>query len=203
MQSLGGKLISSQRKAAALSTEAYALMEAGDEATLLDVAESIEAAAARALTILCDFSGIDLPSSPGVTTEGRAVGSRIVVEMNKEFVRSDLTARELRAIQALYTGGLIPLDVLYYALRSVNVIPVEYSLEDFRRLMDDPSQLYTDKAGERARKESLRNKVEVARISAHVDEPAYQPIAAPGAPAPEPAGPAPGGGNNPARGTFP
>lgn len=189
MQSLGGKLISAQRKAAALSTEAYALMEAGDEATLLDVAESVEAAAARALTILCDFSGIELPTAPGVDSEGRNISNKIVVEMNKEFVRSELTARELRAIQALYTGGLIPLDVLYYALRNVNVIPVEYSLEEFRALIGQPDQMYVDREAEAAR----RNRVEVARVSAHVDEPALQPVPAPGQPS----------NNNPASGSAP
>ena len=135
MQSLGGKLISAQRKAAALSSEAYSLMETGDEATLLNVAETCERALARALTIMADFLAIEIPR-----------GEAIVVEMNKEFVRSELTARELRAIQALYTGGLIPLDVLYYALRSVNVIPIEYSLEDFTAMLNRPEQKYTPPA---------------------------------------------------------
>ena len=196
MQSLGGKLISSQRKAAALSSEAYALMEAGDEATLLDVAEQVERGMAKALTIMADFHGVDMAA---------AGGEKILVEMNKEFVRSDLTARELRAIQALYTNGLIPLDVLYYALRSVNVIPIEYTLEDFQRMMADKSQLYPDATGAEARKEALRNKVELARISAHVDEPALQPIPAPGQPPQPSAAPpvnpfTPRDSNNPRRG---
>lgn len=226
MQSLGGKLISSQRKAAALSSEAYALMEAGDEATLMDVAEQLERGIAKALTFMADFYGIEFPSAGTVDAEGRTVDTTIQVEMNKEFVRSDLTARELRAIQSLYTSGLIPLDVLYYALRSVNVIPIEYTLEDFRRMMDDKSQLYSDTAGEQARKDALKNKIEAARIAAHVDEPAYQPIPAPGhepaapiivqpgqppsgAPVvpgggkPPAGGPPAGGGNNPKAGSFP
>jgi len=188
MQSLGGKLISSQRKAAALSTEAYALMEAGDEATLLDVAENCEAGVARALTILADFQGIQLPASrpnsPTVTdAEGRPLATSILCEMNKEFVRSDLTARELRAIQSLYTSGIIPLDVLYYALRSVNVIPIEYTLEDFKRLLSSPDQTYPDPTGEKARRESLQNRIATARIAAHVDEPPLAPKPAPGQPA--------------------
>jgi hypothetical protein len=68
--------------------------------------------------------------------------AEFVVELNKEFVRTDLTARELRAIQSLYERQIIPLDVLYYALREVNVIPVEYSLEDFTKMMGDKKQLY-------------------------------------------------------------
>ncbi len=171
MQSLGGKLISSQRKAAALSSEAYSLMEAGDEATLLDVAEQVERAMALVLTVLADFEGIDIPAKQA-----------IVVEMNKEFVRSDLTARELRAIQALYTGGLIPLDVLYYALRSVNVIPIEYSLEDFKAMLATPGQVHADPTGAVQAAAERAAKLEAARIAAHVDLPALQPIPAPGQP---------------------
>jgi hypothetical protein len=146
-------------------------MESGDEATLLDVSENVERGMARCLTVLADFLAVELPAT--VTAEdGTTKPGGIVVEMNKEFVRSDLTARELRAIQSLYTSGLIPLDVLYYALRSVNVIPIEYTLEDFTAMMGDSKQLYPDPTGAEARREALRNKVEVARISAHVDEPA-------------------------------
>jgi hypothetical protein len=199
MQSLGGKLISSQRKAAALSSEAYALMETGDEATLLDVAQQVERAMAKALTYLADFRAIELDPRPTVNQEtGAVINNLIVVEMNKEFVRTDLTARELRAIQSLYTTGLIPLDVLYYALRSVNVIPIEYTIEDFRSMMADKSQLYPDATGKQQRDDALRNRVEVARISAHVDEPAKATPTPPGnsgSPQPQGTGNNPFGGN--------
>ena len=190
MQSLGGKLISSQRKAAALSSEAYSLMEQGDEATLLDIAESTEAGLALALEYLCDFRGIDLNAAGN--------SAPILVEMNKEFVRSDLTARELRAIQSLYTTGLIPLDVLYYALRNVSVIPVEYSLDDFKALMARKDQLYPDPTGQQQRADALQNKIDVARISAHLDEPALVPTPVdtgpgPNAPTPEETGASPNG----------
>jgi len=132
MQSLGGRLISSTRRAAAMSSEAWQLLETGDEATLLDVAETMDAGFARVLSILAHIRGdISDPDKSG-----------IVAEFNKEFVRSDLTARELRALQALREGGHIPEDVMYYALRSVNVIPIEYTLEEFKALMDKKDQKY-------------------------------------------------------------
>ncbi len=190
MQSLGGKLISSQRKAAALSSEAYDLMEQGDEATLLDIAQQTERGMARALEHLADFRGVQLAAAPTEDPQGNVINNRVVVEMNKEFVRTDLTARELRAIQSLYTSGLIPLDVLYYALRSVNVVPIEYTLEDFKALLGTPGQQYADPTGAEARRDVLQNKVEVARIAAHVDEPAIAP----------PAGNGSGAFNNPPNG---
>lgn len=132
MQSLGGRLISSTRRAAALSDEAWQLLETGDEATLLDVAEVLDEGLAQALSYLAHIRGdISDPEKSG-----------IVAEFNKEFVRSELTARELRALQSLYERGIIPLDVMYYALREVSVIPVEYSLEDFTALMKKKDQIY-------------------------------------------------------------
>jgi len=131
MQSLGGKLIPTQRKAAALSSEAYGLMESGDEVTLLDVVVQCE----RALTIALGYMN-DL--------QNNAPDPEALVELNKEFIRSELTAREVRAIQTLYERRLIPLDVLYYTLRQVGVVPQEYSLEEFKQLLGQPGQQYRD-----------------------------------------------------------
>jgi hypothetical protein len=131
MQSLGGKLISAQRRAAALSSEAWALLETGDEATLLDVALTLESGIGAALEILSEMKG-----------DALAKDAKFVVELNKEFMRSDLTAREIRALQSLYERQIIPLEVMYYALREVNVIPVEYSLDEFQRLLKRDDQLY-------------------------------------------------------------
>lgn len=115
-----------------MSDEAWQLLETGDEATLLDVAEQLDAGFALALSYLAHVRGdISDPAKSG-----------IVAEFNKQFVRSELTARELRALQSLYERGIIPLDVMYYALREVNVIPIEYSLEDFKKLMEKKDQKY-------------------------------------------------------------
>ena len=131
MQSLGGKMIPTQRKAAALSVEAYGLMEAGDEVTLLDIALQTESA----LTIAFRYAS-DLQNNSDVTGG--------LVELNKEFIRSQMTAREISALRALYESRMIPLDVMYYSLRQIGVVPMEYSLEDFKRLLNSPDQLYTD-----------------------------------------------------------
>jgi hypothetical protein len=132
MQSLGGRLISSTRRAAALSDEAWQLLETGDEATLMDVACTADEAMSTAIAYMGDIMG----QIPDMTDHG------VVVEFNKEFVRSELTARELRALQALRERGHIPEDVMYYALREVGVIPIEYTLEDFKALMARKDQQY-------------------------------------------------------------
>lgn len=133
MQSLGGRLISSTRRAAAMSNEAWSLLETGDEATLMDVAHCCDEACATAITYLGDIMGeVDDVRNSGVKAE-----------FNKEFVRSELTARELRALQSLAERGHIPEDVMYYALREVGVVPIEYSLEDFKGLLNTQSQIWT------------------------------------------------------------
>ncbi len=133
MQSLGGRLISSTRRAAAMSDEAWHLLETGDEATLMDIAVTSDEAMALALTYLGDIMG-EIPD---------ILKSPVVVEFNKEFVRSELTARELRALQALAERGHIPSDVMYYALREVGVVPIEYTLEDFRSLLEKQDQIWS------------------------------------------------------------
>jgi hypothetical protein len=134
MQSLGGRLISSTRRAAAMSDEAWHLLETGDEATLLDVAVTCDEGMSRAITYLGDIMG----EIPDLENSG------VAVEFNKEFVRSELTARELRALQALAERGHIPEDVMYYALREVGVVPIEYSLDDFKKLMGQKGQIWED-----------------------------------------------------------
>jgi hypothetical protein len=132
MQSLGGRLISSTRRAAAVSDEAWQLLETGDEATLMDVAATADEGMSLAVAYLGDIMG----NIPDITKHG------VAVEFNKEFVRSELTARELRALQALRERGHIPEDVMYYALREVGVVPIEYTLEDFQTLMARKDQQY-------------------------------------------------------------
>jgi hypothetical protein len=135
MQSLGGRLISSTRRAAAMSDEAWQLLETGDEATLMDVANVCDEGVAQALAYLGDILGAIPPEKVHKPKE-----AGILVEFNKEFVRSELTARELRALQALAERGHIPQDVMYYALREVGVVPIEYSLDDFRKLLAKEGQ---------------------------------------------------------------
>lgn len=135
MQSLGGRLITSQRRTASLTSEAYNVMEASDKATLMDVAYALERGMTRIFKMWADFAVISIPA---------AYNDKPLIELNKEFDNGELSAREIRAIQTLYERNLIPLDVLYYTLRQVGVIPMEYSLEEFRVLLEKDDQLYKD-----------------------------------------------------------
>lgn len=135
MQSLGGRLITSQRRTASLTSEAYNVMEASDKATLMDVAYAIERAVTRLFRHWAEFASVTL------STEFL---SKNLVEINKEFDNGELSAREIRALQTLYERQLIPLDVLYYTLRQIGVIPMEYSLDEFRVLLEQDDQLYKD-----------------------------------------------------------
>lgn len=145
MQSLGGKMIPTQRKAAALSSEAYGLMEAGDEVTLMDIALQTEQALSNAILFAMDMQNNPIESTTAQPINpNNPAAPTLYVELNKEFIRSELTAREVRAIQTLYERRLIPLDVLYYTLRQIGIVPMEYTLEDFKALLGQPNQLYNE-----------------------------------------------------------
>lgn len=135
MQALGGRLITSQRRTASLTAEAYGVMEMSDQNILMCVAQTLERAITRSLRHYAALAGITLAV---------ADLNRTFVEVNKEFDNGELSARELRAIQSLYERGLIPLDVLYYTLRQVGVIPMEYSLDEFKSLLGNKDQIYVD-----------------------------------------------------------
>ena len=138
MQSLGGRLITSQRRTASLTAEAYNVMEASDKATLMDCAYSLEYGIDRLFRWFAKFANVTIPA------QGDDQKAPRLVEINKEFDNGELSAREIRAIQTLYERNLIPLDVLYYTLRQVGVVPMEYSLEEFRVLLEKDDQLYKD-----------------------------------------------------------
>lgn len=173
MQSLGGRLISSARRAAAMSSEAWQLLETGDEATLLDIAQTMDQGAANLLSYMAHIRG-------DVT---RPEDANCKAEFNKEFVRTDLTARELRALQSLYERGIIPLDVMYYALREVSVIPIEYTLEDFKALLTKENQLFTPPPPQAPPLDP--NKTAAIRAQAKIAANAPAPVAQPTPPSPK------------------
>jgi hypothetical protein len=132
MASLGGKLISQSRRQAALSSNAWDLLSAGDEATLLDITQRADEAATSILRMLIEFTGVVL------TDEERA---ETFIELNKQFEGSELTAREIRAVESIYQSRLIPRQVLYNALREVAVIPPTMSEAEFFALLEDEENL--------------------------------------------------------------
>lgn len=132
MASLGGKLITQSRKQAAISSNAWELLSAGDEATLLDICQRADEAATKVLRMLVEFGGTSLNDAQKQET---------FVELNKQFEASELTAREIRAIESIYASRFIPKQVLYNALREVAVVPPTMTEEEFYALLDDEANL--------------------------------------------------------------
>jgi hypothetical protein len=132
MASLGGKLITQSRKQAAISSNAWDLMAAGDEATLLDITQRGDEGATQILRWLIEFAGTSLSDAQKDET---------FVELNKQFETGELTAREIRAIESIYASRAIPKQVLYNALREVAVIPPTMSEEEFYELLADEKNL--------------------------------------------------------------
>jgi hypothetical protein len=132
MASLGGKLITQSRKQAAISSNAWDLLAAGDEATLLGVTQCADEAGTKILQQLIQFTG---------TVITKEMEAKNYVELNKQFETSELTAREIRAIESIYKSRQIPKQVLYSALRDVSVIPPTMTEEEFFMLLNDEANL--------------------------------------------------------------
>ncbi len=53
------------------------------------------------------------------------------VEINQDFLSTPIGAREIRAIQMLYSDGFIPLSVLYEYFKKAEIIPSAMTQEEF------------------------------------------------------------------------
>lgn len=127
MFSLGGKLLSQQRKVAAQSDTMLELLKMGEEAILMSITDNLS----FGFTTLVGWMTWWETGSEGDCE----------IRLNQQFDAVAVDARELRAIQSLYESGLVPVDIMYVIFRNAGVVPVTVSLEDFRKLLKEPGQV--------------------------------------------------------------
>lgn len=60
-------------------------------------------------------------------------------EINTDFLSAQIGAREMRAIQLMYSEGLVPIDVLFDYLAKAQVISDDMEFQDFLDRMNDPN----------------------------------------------------------------
>lgn len=122
---LGGRMLGGGGAGAAESDNALAMKDRNEQALLLGVAYSMD----RGFTLLLrwwawwqDVTENDL--------------ANIKVETNKDFMLDKASAREFRAIQAMYLDGVIPIEVVYDYLKRACVIPDWLSMDEFKALIE-------------------------------------------------------------------
>lgn len=123
--SLGGRLLGTGGSGAAESDNALMMKDRNERSVLLSVAFSIDDGFTKLLQYWAawqDASDADI--------------AKISVETNKDFLLDKASAREFRAIQAMYMDGVIPIEVVYDYLKRADVIPDWLSIDEFTRLIN-------------------------------------------------------------------
>jgi hypothetical protein len=129
IQALGARLITPLKGLPAQSAVVYELQALGDAALLLQITNQVSKAMNQLMRWFLEWEQIVVSAYPSFSFVA-------------SFTDTKITARELRAILALYKEHAMPKDALYHTLREAGVLPPAMTLEDFKTLMDDPEQLW-------------------------------------------------------------
>jgi hypothetical protein len=127
ISALGGRLMSAQSRSTAESDNALKLKEGNERSILLNIVFSVSDGMTELLRQWLWWAGVDDPKD-------------VEVELNKEFLTDTLGARELRAVYAMYTDGVVPLTVLHFYLQKAEVIPEWLDVDLFKSMLDDESE---------------------------------------------------------------
>ena len=130
IQALGARLITPLKGLPAQSAVVYELQSLGDAAILLQLANQVAKTMDIIVKWMADWEQVLLPTP------------RPSFSFTASFTDTKVTARELRAILALYKEHAIPKDALYHTLREAGVLPPRMTLEEFKTLLDDPDQVW-------------------------------------------------------------
>jgi hypothetical protein len=123
--SLGGRMMGIRTQAVAESDNMLKMTERNEQSVLLQIAMAMDAQMTRVLrwwVFLAGAKGSDV--------------EKITLEFNKDFLFDSPGAREFRAIHAMYTDGILPIDVLYSYFKKASIIPDWMSMEEFKKQLD-------------------------------------------------------------------
>ena len=122
---LGGKLLGIRGQAVSESDNQVMIQERNEQAVLLNISLAMDRGASNLLAWWAWWQDVPMEEA-----------EEIDVEFNKEFLLTQIGARELRAVAGMYKDGHIPIEVLYDYLRRAEVVPEWMDMDEFQRLLD-------------------------------------------------------------------
>jgi hypothetical protein len=125
VSALGGRLLGGGHGGAAESDNALAMKDRNEQALLLGIAYSMDRGFTQLLRWWAWWQDV---------TESEVI--KVKVETNKDFMLDKASAREFRAIQAMYLDGVIPIEVVYDYLKRACVIPDWLTMDEFKTLIE-------------------------------------------------------------------
>mgnify|MGYP003386216307 FL=1 len=125
---LGGRLMGIRSNASVESDNLLKISERNEQSILLKVTLSLDEAFTAVLRWWLSFQDVT-----------KEVAAKASVEFDKDFLFDGLGAREFRAIQSMYMDGVLPIEIVYAALRKSEIIPDWMTEAEFTRLLDKKS----------------------------------------------------------------
>jgi hypothetical protein len=124
---IGGRLMPGMSKSVSESNNQSAMREANEQSLLLNVIMSLEDGMSMVTRYWLLFRDVPLRETEALR-----------YEIDTTFLSTALDARGLRAVQLMYEGGVLPIEVFFEYLQKAEVIPATMTLEDFTAKMQDP-----------------------------------------------------------------
>lgn len=121
---LGGRLIGVSSRSVSESDNQVQVKDRNEQALLLSCTLGLDGGFTRLMRWFCDW--IDIPTSES---------SYLTIEFNKDFLFSSVSAREFRAIEAMYLDGVIPIEIVFDYFKRAEVIPDWLDVEEFKALI--------------------------------------------------------------------
>lgn len=130
IQILGGKLTSSQKRAAAMSIKQIERQEEADRAMNRSPIENFKIGMVNALKEWCKWYGIDAKQYADMSLTLMSAASK-----------PEITAREIKSLQALYEAKVLPKDKMFELLKAAGIYPETFDMEEFNKLLEMKDQL--------------------------------------------------------------
>jgi len=127
ISALGGRMLGTRSGSTAESDNLVKLKERNEQSTLLNVSQTLDAGFTKLIRWWLIWQDVTQEAADEVS-----------MEINKDFLFDNISAREFRAIHSMYMDGVIPIDVVYDYLRRAEVIPAWMQVEEFKALLDNP-----------------------------------------------------------------
>jgi hypothetical protein len=128
VSALGGRILGVRGTAVSESDNQVKFKERNEQSILLNVTD----AATKGLTDLLRLWAMWQDAS-------EAQVSQIKVEINQDFLFDNISAREFRAVHAMYMDGVLPIEVLYDYFRRAELIPDWMPMQMLEKKLADPS----------------------------------------------------------------
>jgi uncharacterized protein DUF4055 len=102
------------------------LEERNEQSILLKITRQLDKGFTTILRWWAQWNGLDAEDA-----------AKIQVTFNKDFLFAGISARELRAVHAMYKDGVVPVQVLHYYLKKGDVVPDWMTVTDFEAYLNE------------------------------------------------------------------